>query len=345
MMTNQLNLLSSKNSSNQLFDLESLTGDLDSSLANLAGKKVFFRSDFSKEVIPLQNLESVSRASPYPLQTFALQPRERQVVAIDSSCALIGETEDGSIFAGRVAIVSSLKTQVRTYYRAGPFIFYMDQKSLAQELSSRLSRRAIRAILSDNSLAERFIRMRLERTAQIHAAKTNNDSIILIDGAIKSSILETHAFCLRELERTADENFNQLIGFSKTSSLRLVSSAAGMLQSVGRAGNFFDITDSLKVFMVNLEGRVLVARFSPNSQVFRVDMSKTNAEEDSQVLADLRFNDVFFRGYAETLRLAHHLSVFDSSTISSTRSYLSKKYGMIHVASDDLRATILGRLV
>ena len=345
MMNNQLNLLPPKGDSHRLVDLESLTGDFDSSLANLAGKKVFFRSGFSKEVIPLQNLESITRTPPYQLQTFASQPRERRIVGIDSSCALIGETEDGSILAGRVAVVSTTKSEVRTYYRAGPFIFYMNQKSLAEELSSRLPRKAIRAILSDNSLAERFIRVRLERSAQIHASKTNNDSIILIDGAIKSSVLETRAFCLGEVERASDENFNQLIGFSKTSSLRFVSKAAGMLESVGKSGNFFDITDSLKVFMASLESRVLVVRFSPNSRVFRVDTSRSNAEEDSQVLADLKFNDVFFRGYPETLRLAHHLSVFDASTISSIRSYLSRKYGMIQVASDDLRATILGRLV
>jgi len=79
--------------------------------------------------------------------------------------------------------------------------------------------------------------------------------------------------------------------------------------------------------------------------VFRVDVSRCNVEEDSQVLGDLKQNDLFFRGYPETLRLAHHLSVFDSSTISSTRSYLSRRFGLIHIPSDDLRATVLGKLV
>ena len=345
MLNNQLNLVPPTNSLHQLVDIESLSENLDKSLTNLSGKKVFFRTDFSKEVIPLQNLESNTKPLPYQIMSFAANPRERQVIGIDSSCALIGETEDGSIFAGRVAIVSSSKTKIRAHCRAGPFIFYMNQKTLAQELSSRLPRKAIRAILSDTSLAERFIRIRLERSAQLQAARTNSDSLILVDGSLRSSILETHALCLRELERSVEDNFNQLVGISKTSSLRFVSNAAGMLQSAGRSNSFFDITDSVKIFMQNLESRVLVAKFSPNSQVFRVDMSRVNAEEDSQILADLKYNDVFFRGYPETLRLAHHLSVFDSFTISSTRSYLSQKFGMIRVASDDLRATILGKFV
>jgi len=345
MMNNQLSLVPETNSLQQLVDIESLSENLDRSLTNLVGKKVFFRSDFSKESIPLQNLESSSKPMPYQVQSFAANPRERQVVGIDSSCALIGETEDGSIFAGRVAIVSSSKTKTRRHCRAGPFIFYMNQKTLAEEMSSRLPRKAIRAILTDTSLAERFIRIRLERSAQLQAARTNSDALILVDGSLRSSMLETRALCLREVERATEEHFNQLVGLSKTSSLKYFSNAAGWLQSTGKSNSFFDISDSLKIFAQNLESRVLVAKFSPNSQVFRVDMSKVNAEDDAQILSDLKYNDIFFRGYPETLRLAHHLSVFDSFTISSTRSYLSKKFRMVRIASDDLRSTILGKLV
>ena len=106
-MNNQLRLIPGPSSLHQLVDIETLSDSLDNSLADLTGKKVFFRSDFSKESIPLQNMESGTRQLPYSVQDFAEIPRERQVIAIDSSCALVGETEDGSIFAGRVAIVSA----------------------------------------------------------------------------------------------------------------------------------------------------------------------------------------------------------------------------------------------
>ena len=55
---NQLNVLPRSERSNGLVNLESFASDFDSSLSTLARMKVFFRSDFSKEVIPLQNLES-----------------------------------------------------------------------------------------------------------------------------------------------------------------------------------------------------------------------------------------------------------------------------------------------
>lgn len=344
MMNNQLSLVPPPNLHEEVADIESLSQSLDKSLRNLSGKKVFFRSDFSRESVPLQSMESTGRPIPFEIRNFSEKPSERLLVGIDSSCALIGETEDGSLFAGRVAMVSTSKDGKKSHYRAGPFIFYMNQEILGEELS-KLPRKAIRGLLSDTCFAERFVRIRLERSAQLQAAKLNTNSIILADGAIRSSVLESRKYSLRELELAAARNSNQIIGFSKTSSLRFVSSAASFLQSIGRGKVYFDITDSVRVFMPCTGSRILVSRFSPNSHVFRVDTSLANTDEDSQVLADLSYNDLFFRGYPETLRLAHHLSVFDAFTISSIRSYLSKEFKLIRIASDDLRATILGKLV
>jgi hypothetical protein len=345
MMNNQLSLLPGSGHLTRLVDIEALSDNLETSLTDLTGKRVFFRSDFSKESVPLQNLESNFGTPAYEAKKFAPTSRERQIIAIDSSSVLIGETEDGSIYAGRVAIVSASKNRIRAHFRAGPIIFYINQKSLSKELDTKLPRKVLKAILSDISIAERFIRIKLERSAQIQVARTNSDALILVDGSLRASVLETGSLSLRELERSAEENFNQLVGFSKTSNLKFVCNAAGILQNIAKSEVYFDITDTLRVFAPSLENRVLVAKFSQNSQVFRLDLSRSNAEEDSQVLADLKHNDCFFRGYPETLRLAHHLSVFDSFTVSSTRSFLSKKFGLVRIPSDDLRATILGKLV
>jgi NurA domain len=342
-MNNQLNIVPQADTS--LANLESLGGDHQVSLSSLLGARIFFRSDFSKEAIPLQNLEEVSGECPYQIRTFASGSKEKQVTAIDSSCVLIGETDEGSIYAGRVAIVSAKASKILRYYRAGPFIFYMTMKYLSEHLRNLLPQKALRAIASDNSLAERFVRIKLERSAQILSSKLTSGSIILVDGALKSSSLEPKDEGLRELEDSAESNDNQLLGVGKSSALRVVSRAANLLQNVGEGERYFDITETVRLFFSSTQARVLVVKFSPKSQVFRVDVSRRNSEEDSLVLSNLKRNDLIFRGYPESLRLAHHLSVFDASTISSIRSFLSKKYNLIHIPSDDLRATILGKLV
>ncbi|MDG6997116.1 MAG: DNA double-strand break repair nuclease NurA [Nitrososphaerota archaeon] len=338
MMNNQLNLVPRN-------EPEIDVGALKEGLINLTGKRVLFRSDYKKEAISLQGIETQELRLPYEIRNFSTQPRERTVIGIDSSCVLIGETEEGSIFAGRVTTVIARGSKIARYQRAGPFIFYFSQKMVDSEISGGLARRTLNAVVADNSLAERFIRIRLERAAQIHAARTNTDAVILVDGSIRASMLESPTFSLKKFEREAEDNFNQILGVTKTSSIKLIAMTAAGLSSAKKPSTYCDLTDSLRLLGVGTSARILVARFSQSSQVFRVDASSANAEHESQVLADVKFNDVLFRGYPETLRLAHHLSVFDSATVSSIRGYLSKKYGLVQIPSDDLRATILGKFV
>jgi len=353
-MNNQLNLVPSSldppfSHFEQQTDLRSAfqKDKLQSKLVVLSGKRVFFRSDFSKETIPLQELGDLSSSSeiPYRLREINCSSRERTVVGIDSSCALIGETDDGAIYAGRVAIVYASRSKIIKYCRAGPIIFYLDPSTLQEELGTHFPSKAVRLVLYDRTIAERLIRIRLERMAQIEVSKNCSDIILLVDGSLRSSILEPKCLALKDLERCCEENFNQLLGISKTTSLRFISRPASALLLLPKSQVYVEITDSVRALYPGIESRVLLSKFSSNSQVFRVDFSYKNSENEGQVLSDLIFNDLLFRGYPETLRLAHHLSVFHNSMVSFVRSYLSSKCGIIQVPSDDLRATILGRLV
>ena len=354
-MNNQLNLVPPSSETTfppfveQQIDLNSTfqKEKLQSKLTTLSGKRVFFRSDFSKESIPLQDLGGLSSSAgiPYPIKEIKCSSRERLVVGIDSSCALIGETEDGSIYAGRVAVVYASRSKIIKYCRAGPIIFYLEPSTLQAELGPHISPKIVRMVLYDKTIAERLIRTQLERMAQIEVCKTCSDIVMIVDGSLRSSILEPRSLTLKDLERSCEENFNQLLGISKATSLKFISKTASALQSVPRAQVYIEITDSIRALIPGVESRVLLSKFSSNSQVFRIDYSYKNVEDEAQVLSDLKYNDLLFRGYPETLRLAHHLSVFDNSTISSVRSYLSSRCGIVQVPSDDLRATILGKLV
>lgn len=322
--------------------------NLGTKLERMAGKRVIFRTDFSKEAIALQNLRLSNRDySTHVFQEFSNCPRERTVASIDSSCALIGETEDGSIYAGRVATVFSQKGMIQSYWRAGPIIVYVDSKVLTAEFSNNnLGRKLASLILFDRTIAERFVRMNLERRAQLQVASSLTDSIIVADGALKASILEQKESTFKKVQDTCEENANEFLGISKTTSLRLVSNAISALQAHPKSQVFYDLTSSLGVLVpLFRSGHITIAKFNANSPVFRVDFSSSNSENPAQLFADLKFNDTFFRGYPETLRLAHHLSILDSSTISSVRTFLAKKYDLIQIPSDDLRSTILGKLV
>ncbi len=344
MLTNQLSIIPERVISRTLpqqADLHLLHSNLD----QLAGKKVIFRTDFSKEPLALQSFYAQKGGPLAPIKEFSRDPRERLVVGIDSSCVLVGETEDGSIFAGRVTTVYGSKDGVQTYSRAGPIIFYLNYGWFSASFTS-IPKNKLHAIVSEVSVAERFVRIYLERQAQIAAAKSLSDAIVAIDGSLQRSTLETRDVSIHEVQRTAAENSNQLIGISKASNIREISSAACALAALKKGSVYTDITDAIRAVSHRIgTNRIVAAKFSPTSPVFRVDFSSYNRDDEAQILGDLKSNDVFFRGYPETLRLAHHLSVFDSSAISSIRSYLSRRYGLVQIPCDDLRATVLGKLV
>jgi hypothetical protein len=347
MMNNQLNVVPNNKPRYVSLEEELRGSSFVDSLATLKRKRVIFRSDFSKQTIPLEALSEAAATKVFStLKEFSETPRDRIIASVDSSCALVGETEEGSIYAGRVATVLATKGSIQRYYRAGPIIFYFDPSTIKSSLGAHFNHKLSSAILLDRSIAERFIRNYLERRAQIEAANRLSDDIIMVDGALRSSLLEQRDTSLKTLQVACEENLNQLIGLSKASSLRIVSNVIAQMQSKRKSQVYVDLTDSINSFLSNHgTNRITVVKFAPNSAVFRADFSSSNLEDEAQLLADLKFNDRFFRGYPETLRLAHHLSVFDSSTISSVRSYLAKKYDLVQVPSDDLRASILGKLV
>jgi NurA domain len=341
-MTGQLNVVLP--SANPAKGLEQ---GLQSDLERMAGKRVMFRSDFSKESIPLQSLRGASSPElSFPISDIPSSNRERMIAATDSSCALIGETEDGAIFAGRVSTVFATEKKIRTYWRAGPTIFYLDPVTIRSNICPNLPRKLLNELLIDRRLAERYIRVNLERAAQLNSSKLISDGIILIDGSLRSSTFETSHSSLREIEHSAELNANQLIGFSKASKIRAVSQIATILMSSKKNCSFADITELIRTeeSARNVSNTLLV-KFARNSSVLRADFSRINSDESTQLLAQIKHNDILFRGYPETLRLAHHLSVFDSSAVSSIRSYLSKEYRLVQIPSDDLRAAMLGKLI
>jgi hypothetical protein len=344
-MNNQLNLVPEELN---LDDIEAQYPDFSSSLSDLAGKKVIFRMDFARESLPLQSLSQASTdLQQYAVQSFACDGHLHPVASVDSSCALIGESEEGNIYAARVTTVLSGEKRVLTYFREGPVLFYLTPGTIRSIVGSAFQSKIAQMILRDRSAAERFIRVCLERTALLKVARKLSKAIILIDGSLTQSNYERRQDSIIELQKLCEKRENQLVGFSKSSSLRIIIGAASSLQASSRGAIFVDLTEPFREvfpFFARSFSTVTVAKFSPSSPIFRVDLSKYNSEDCPQVFSDIAWSDLISRGYPESLRLAHHLSVFDASIVASVRSFLSRNFGLVNIPSDDLRATVLGRL-
>jgi hypothetical protein len=166
--------------------------------------------------------------------------------------------------------------------------------------------------------------------------------MILIDGCLKSSKFEERETSLRRVLEAADQNGNCAVGLSKTTRVGLLNKLSQVLYASKDLPAYLDVDEFVTPFLSHVEGHILLARFSEDGHPYRVDISSQDNVEAS--LSLLKSSDIFYHGYPETLRLAHHLSVFTTAQIDSVKSYLVKEAGVIEIPSEDFRHTSLGSM-
>ncbi|MEM3382498.1 MAG: DNA double-strand break repair nuclease NurA [Nitrososphaerales archaeon] len=272
---------------------------------------------------------------------FSTMSQPTVLSALDSSCIHVADVEDGSIYAARIASVFFYNQKPQNQVRIGPIIFYLNEQNLmdGEQSDKRLSK----LILLDNSLAKSMIRIRLERAFAMELVKNLSRGIIMIDGSLRSSIFDVEGSGLLDILNLARKNDNKVIGISKSSRNRILNKLSGKLHSIGKAPIYSDIHQWISPIFKGIEGHILLVKFTNDGLVFRVDISKFD-DNFSDILSRIRYNDCFFRGYPESLRLAHHLSIFTSSDDMSIKSYLLKNIGVIELPAEDPRKIALGSL-
>ncbi len=317
-----------------------LNQEINRNINRLVNKKVVF-SRGGNQLHPINGWDT--QTSDLKAKHFTPSSNQITVVGIDSSCTHIAETDDGSIYAGRAAAVFSQHGKLSSYVRLGPLIYYIDEFNAAHlSFEASGSSRFSKLFLLDRSLAQRVVRERLERAVALELAKMLSHSMILIDGCLKSSKFEERETSLRRVLEAADQNGNFVVGLSKTTRVGLLNRLSQVLYASEDLPAYLDVDEFVSPFLSRVEGHILLARFSEEGHPYRVDISSQDNVEDS--LSLLRSSDTFYHGYPETLRLAHHLSVFTAAQIGSVKSYLVKDAGVIEVPSEDFRHASLGSM-
>lgn len=290
---------------------------------SLAGKEFVFNHD-GKDTYPFAGWSEACDGELHPIL-----PVEEQVTvaSTDSSCILLGESFEGAVYAARAAVAFSCAGLVRGYFRVGPTIVYLSRKG-AYGLPFELEPFELRVAVTDHQIAERIIRNTLERRIASALASAPQVSIVMADGSLK------HPFDLYPEEVTHSGSGACLVGFSKSSSLVASSRLTGTVsKALGPS------------YCASREGAVqtVVAKFSGDGLVFRLDVARP-AEQLQRILGLILHNDGFSVGYPESLRVAHHLSVFSRSEDTALKAYLSKRYMLKHLPAFGLRRMTLGGL-
>jgi hypothetical protein len=314
--------------------------EIEQNIDSLARKKVVFDRNYS-ELHPITGWDSHSPT--LVSKPIIASTNIKTIAGIDSSCIHIAETDEGSIYAGRAAVVFSQGGRLISYVRIGPIIYYINETS-ASKISMEISdsNRLLRLLLSDRSFAQRMIRERLERGISLELAATLSGSIILLDGCFKASQFEARNRSLHRLLDIANQHDDVVIGLSKTTKVKLLNLISTALYSASDLPAYLDVDEMVSPFIRRVEGQIVLARFSNDGHVYRVDVAYSDKVEDA--LSQLISNDHFYHGYPETLRLAHHLSIFTPAQNNSVKSFLVKHAGVVAIPSEDVRHVSLGTL-
>ena len=249
----------------------------------------------------------------------------RPVASVDSTCILVGETAQGALYAARTAVGISMEGSLRRFFRLGPILVYANSSGLSGLIPS-IPPTEMDLLLSDHAVAERFIRNTIERRVVEALARSDGDSIIVADGSLKHPMGQLLPTVLRRLGKG-----RCFVGFSKSSNL-IVSEGAVSALSTARVPSFCPLSGG--------DVTTLLAKFTPDGLVFRLDLSCPEPPE--KTLGRILWNDAFASGYPDSLRIAHHLSIFSKAEDQALKAFVTKRFRVHQLHTFPLRKIVLG---
>jgi hypothetical protein len=290
----------------------------------LDGRRFVFNND-GKDAYPFEEWEGETEGAAFPIVPTT---EVVTVASTDSSCILLGETSDGAIYAVRAAVCFAASGLVRGYFRIGPILVHISPKG-SVGLPTKLEGYELRMALSDHLIAERIIRNTLEKRILSSLLSFGSRMLVMADGSLKHPLDSYPESLFRD-----DGSGSSLVGFSKSSAM---ISSNRLSALVSRAGG---------PAYVNVdEGPVhtLLAKFARDGLVFRLDLARCGGRIP-ETLGSVLANDTFSVGYPESLRVAHHLSVFSRCEDMALKAYITNRYSLKHLRSFGLRRMTLGGL-
>ncbi len=249
----------------------------------------------------------------------------RPVASVDSTCVLVGETSQGALYAARTAVGVSYEGSLRRFFRLGPILVYANAGGLSG-LTSHIPSSELDLLLSDRAVAERFIRNTVEHRVIEAMASGAGETIVMADGSLKHPMGQLASSLLRR-----GAAGRSMVGFSKSSNLILSEDVMGALSRTREPS--FHVLDHGPVSTV-------LAKFTPDGLVFRLDIAAPESPEAT--LGRIMWNDAFASGYPDSLKVAHHLSIFSKADDQALKAFVAKRFRVRQLHAFPLRKIALG---
>ncbi|MBI3841064.1 MAG: hypothetical protein HY297_03800 [Thaumarchaeota archaeon] len=250
----------------------------------------------------------------------------RPVASVDSTSVLVGETSRGALYAARTAIGLSYEGSLRRFFRLGPILVYVSSSGV-EGIKFAASSQELSMLLSDHAVAERVIRNAVERRVIEALMEGQEEAIVMADGSLRHPL-----GALTGSMPPSGKGGSRLVGFSKSSNLIFSEAAVGSLSK-----------SELPSYFVIDEGQIdtVLAKFTPDGLVFRLDIPR-GPESVATTLGRIMWNDAFASGYPDSLKIAHHLSVFSRADDQALKALVTQRFKLRQIPTFSLRRIALG---
>jgi len=304
----------------------------------LKGRRIIFDS-IEQTTVPVRRDGSFDQACTVTPRVIHPNEKVTFISAIDSSVIHLARTEEGRLYAAKSGVVISSGRRIRRHFRLGPMLIYLTEEFLCK---SKIDHNLGNLLLVDSSIAKRLIRIRLERAIQLVLSSRLKNSIILIDGALRPSIFEDYNCTINRVIEMSTLSNNDVIGLSKNTTMSILNQFGNLLKAIPYSA-CIDAGCVIKSLARNTLGNNLLVKLGKNENeyVLRADICSANGN-DLECLERLIGNDILFRSYPESLRIAHHISTFTTTEVSSLKGFISRSYGAEEVDQTATRKNILG---
>jgi hypothetical protein len=331
-LNRQLNVILSSDALGQFAELST------NSFSGLQGKKLVLIKR-GEDAEPMMGWKS--EGATLPIRPIQFSGTRRDVAALDSSVIQVAETDDGAVYASKAAIAFNIGG-TRNSIMVGPNIVYVGDDSVHTLLGLLEKPVPKHLLLSDPKMAMRMIRVVTERMLAYEVSTGLEQGLMLIDGSLKPSVFEPRGRPLKQLLWQCAANSTKVAAFTKGTKLKAIQRMESQLFDDDAYASFVEVTEHIKVFVSDLQGRSYLTRLTADGIPFRVDLPTD--EDPDDVLSTVISSDVLVRGYPETLRAAHFLSIFTASEEAIVKSQLTRRAQVTILPSGNLRRTVLGTL-
>lgn len=271
-------------------------------------------------------------------------PKDKTIVAIDSTGFQLGQIRDGLVVAVRASVIvkpRGLNQQQLELY--GPYLSAVTNRTKDQvytALYGKVFNKELESSAPNLTKMIDRIRTLLEKYIQMQVVANYSGAVVLLDGSLIARTIDSPLSYMEKLIGTAYGHGNNIVAISKSTTLTLRTSKRNILSLVeGLVGPVH--TDNIRP-MISQErdrykGHIYVSRLTALGEPFRIDIPDDTPVPHSELLSFVSGLAGDY-GYPEELKLAHSTCVLSSLEILELQAAAMALYGL--EMQEDLRKKI-----